>query len=55
MHDLIAYGDLTGKFPYKSTRGNQYILGGYNYDANNIRGALLKIEKQQRYVLHIVN
>ena len=31
-----AYADLTGKFPYKSSRGNQYIMVMYDYDANTI-------------------
>ena len=40
--DSVAYGDLTGKFPYRSSRGNQYILVTYHYDANHIRGEPLK-------------
>ena len=32
----MAYGDLTGRFPYKSSRGNQYIYVLYDYDSNNI-------------------
>ena len=32
----VAYTDLTGKFPYRSTRGNNYIMVAYNYDANAI-------------------
>ena len=31
-----AYSDLTGRFPYKSSRGNQYILIVYHYDSNAI-------------------
>lgn len=42
LKELIAYADLTGKFPYKSSRGNQYILVAYNFDANHIRGVPLK-------------
>ena len=34
--------DLTGKFPYTSRRGNQYILVGYHYDANYITAVPLK-------------
>ena len=34
--------DLTGKFPYISRRGNQYILVGYHYDANYIAVVPLK-------------
>ena len=40
--DVISYGALTGKFPYKSSRGNQYILVSYHYDANEIRGVAIK-------------
>ena len=29
-----AYTDLTGRFPLRSSRGNQYILVGYHYDGN---------------------
>ena len=31
-----GYLDLTGRFPYKSARGNQYILLVYDYDSNAI-------------------
>ena len=31
-----AYFDMTGKFPRRSTRGNNYIMIGYHYDANTI-------------------
>ena len=31
-----AYSDLTGRFPYKSSRGNQYILIAYHNDSNAI-------------------
>ena len=37
-----AYIDLTGRFPYTSSRGNQYILIGYHYDANAIIAEPLK-------------
>ena len=37
-----AYLDLTGRFPYCSSRGNQYILIGYHYDSNTILGVPLK-------------
>ena len=32
----LAYGDMTGQFPYKSSRGNQYIYIMYDYDSNMI-------------------
>ena len=31
-----SYSDLTGKFPYQSSRGHQYIFIMYDYDANAI-------------------
>ena len=34
--------DLTGRFPYKSFRGNNYILIAYHGDANAIIGTLVK-------------
>ena len=37
FHELKkAYLDLTGKFPHKSSRGNQYFLVVYDYDSNAI-------------------
>ena len=32
----MAYGDITGAFPYTSTRGNKYIYVMYDYDGNAI-------------------
>ena len=37
-----AYKDLTGRFPVWSSRGNEYIMVGYHYDANCILGYLVK-------------
>ena len=37
-----AYRDLTGRFPYTSTRENQYFLIVYDYDSNAILVQLLK-------------
>ena len=37
-----AFLDLTGRFPFCSSRGNQYLLIGYHYDSNAILGAPLK-------------
>ena len=37
-----AYQDLTGRFPQRSSRGNEYILIGYHYDANCILGIPVK-------------
>ena len=42
---VTAYQDLTGRFPYKSSRGNEYILIGYHYDANCILGHPVKDRK----------
>ena len=46
-HDDLstAYMDTTGKFPQKSSRGHEYILIGYHYDANLIYGIPLKNRK----------
>ena len=53
-HDVIyalvsskdkAYMDLTGRFPYCSSRGNEYLLISYHYDANAIQGIPLQNRK----------
>ena len=31
-----GYCDLTGRFPYKSSRGTQYLFVMYDYDSNAI-------------------
>ena len=31
-----VYSDLCGRFPYQSSRGNNYIIVAYHYDANAI-------------------
>ena len=41
----IAYTDLTGRFPYRSSRGKKYILVGCHYDGNFIWAEPLKIEQ----------
>ena len=33
---ITGYHDLTGAFPHKSSRGNQYIYLFYDYDVNAI-------------------
>ena len=40
--DVTVYIDLTGRFPYRSSRGNEYVLVGYHYDANCILAEPLK-------------
>ena len=37
-----GYQDLTGRFPIRSTQGNEYVLVGYHYDANCILGHPIK-------------
>lgn len=37
-----AYTDITGRFHMRSSRGNQYILVGYHFDANCIYGIAIK-------------
>ena len=39
---LVAYADLTGKFLYHSSRGNNSVLIAYHYDANTVYGCPLK-------------
>ena len=45
--DVTAYTDLTGRFPYRSSRGNEYILVGYHYDANSILVQALRNREAQ--------
>ena len=47
-----AYSDLCGKFPYCSSRGNNYIFVAYHYDADAILVEPLKIEIQTQLSLH---
>ena len=37
-----GYIDLTGRFPKKSSRGNEYILVAYHFDANHIMALPIK-------------
>ena len=32
----VTYTDQTGRFPYRSSRGNEYLMVAYHYDANVI-------------------
>ena len=41
-HLSRTYQDLTGRFPYKSGQGNEYILVGYYYGANCILAQSVK-------------
>ena len=36
QNQKTGFLDLTGRFPYRSSRGNQYILTVYDYDSNAI-------------------
>ena len=38
----LRYMDLTGRFPYQSSRGNNYMMEAYHYDGNVIRIEALK-------------
>ena len=38
----LGFTDLTGRFPYRSSRGNEYILVAYNYDGNCILAEAIK-------------
>ena len=38
----IGYTDLTGRFPTRLSRGNEYIFVSYHYDANAILAIPLK-------------
>ena len=38
----LTYTDQTGKFPFKSSRGNQYIMILYDYDSNAILAKAVK-------------
>ena len=40
----MGYIDLMGRFPFRSAKGNQYIMVAYHYDANAIIGKAIKIE-----------
>ena len=46
----LGYMDLTGRFPYKSSRGHEYILVAYNYDGNAILAQPLKNREAQTIV-----
>ena len=37
-----TYADLTGRFPYASSRGNEYIFIMYDFDSNLIQGEPIK-------------
>ena len=43
----IVYTDLTGRFPCKSSRGNEYVLVPYHYNDNHILGRAMKNRKAE--------
>ena len=43
----VAYTDLTGRFPCKSSRGNEYILVAYHFNGNYIISRALKNRKAE--------
>ena len=43
----VGFLDLTGRFPYRSSRGNQYLLLMYDYDSNAILVEPLKNRKSE--------
>lgn len=45
-----GYMDLTGRFPYRSSRGYQYLLIIYDYDSNAILVAPLKNRKSETII-----
>ena len=42
-----AYTDLTGRFPCRSSSGNEYVMVAYHYDGNCIVGRALKNRKKE--------
>ena len=46
----MSYGDLTGAFPYMSTRGNKYLYILYDYNSNAILVELIKNRQVQSII-----
>ena len=46
-HVNAAYFDLAGRFPQRSSRGNQYVMVGYHYVSNEIWGVPLRNREAQ--------
>ena len=42
-----AYTDLTGRFPCKSSSGNEYVMVAYHYDANIVMRRALQNRKAE--------
>ena len=47
----LSYGDITGSFPFKSSRGNQYIYIIYDYDSNYILAEPIKTRQAREIAL----
>ena len=45
-----AYTDLTGRFQYRSSRGNEYVLVAYHYDANAILATPVRNRQKETLV-----
>ena len=43
----LSYGDITGSFPFKSSRGNQYTYVLYDYNASCILAEPMKTRQAQ--------
>ena len=46
----VIYSDITGKFPYPSSKGNQYIMVMYDWDSNAILGEPMKNRTKEEIV-----
>ena len=51
-HDIKGCVDLTGRFPRKFFRGNEYVMIGFHDDANSILTEPLKIVKTKVSQIH---
>ena len=52
LRKLKKHIDLTGRFPYKSSSGNEYIYVMYDYDSNAIFDIPIKNLQAKLYLLH---
>ena len=50
-----ADADLTGRFPYVSSRGNQYLVVMYDYDTNSIVFQPIKIRQSKEIYIAFKN
>eukprot|EP00957_Ditylum_brightwellii_P026572 2009376-Ditylum_brightwellii.AAC.1 len=44
------YSNITGKFPYPSCKGHQYIMVMYDWDSNSILGEPMKNKTKEEIV-----